>query len=696
LLSKTAVNANDSTSYTNHESQNNETATDEVKNTTHTVESTTVLSISTLQQGPFTEVQKNITAHSSNSSNTNIKEINRRYTSQVTSPNQQKHTTRSPSHSTQTTTVPVSKNPHSTTHLPPQSTIIHTLLTHFIPVVVTQDSADEIWHRNNSHKKIAKVDSTVPTLETSSNASDVDDGIGGQRKDITHNSTSTIKNAPKTKNNTALRTPQLRDKNATENGQHQNASVTIPELPGGNNSTAVEAESAAENIRNIISPPNLVTPHLIVLNTDTVTTTSIEISFGENEEKVVMNPLKSSQASHNITQKQVHSDQSSDVYLPITVPSAVMEITSTHNVKETRRQPKMKLTNTYSLSSHKLRLEQHMMDSNGNLKTEERADTDLLMPKVEALTNTTTTVNIVSDEDNERKNITLMSAEYEPGNHNYSTTLNIPRTISIKLNSTAESPVPENSTPEQVLSAEEETILANVNVPPNVRTHLTKDGSSQNEEFPVNFSFTVAEDPLLQRTNEKIIPTTEEVSSTLYDIPMPNKEIFSTEDEVANTGNDTLEIFTNFTVTKVTASSNMQGKPPPQSFDMSDDDIVRLLNVTRNHSIMSQEIVNTLSKYANIHTAISSHNITQDTKVNVYNDEDRISHETTENYVGEKITNIMPTEEAKLSTKAILPHGSNSHAGIPILTKIYNKVPQPFGEKVSSTEASNLANSTGM
>jgi len=56
----------------------------------------------------------------------------------------------------------------------------------------------------------------------------------------------------------------------------------------------------------------------------------------------------------------------------------------------------------------------------------------------------------------------------------------------------------------------------------------------------------------------------------------------------------------------------------------------------------------------------------------------------------------MATEEAKLSTKATLPYGGNSHAGIPILTKIYNKAPQPFGEKVSSTEAANPVNTTGM
>ena len=647
--------------------------------------------ISTLQQRPFTEVQENITADSN--SNTNIKETNRKNTSNIPPPNQHTLTTQSPSHSTQTSTVPVLKDSHST--LPPssQSTIIHTPLINFIPVFVTQDSADEIWHRNNLHKQIAKVDSPVPTLEISANTSNVDDWIGGRKKDITNNSTSVIKNIPKIKINTALRTAQLRDKNATENGQHQNVSITISKLQGGNNSSDDKAESAAENIRNTISPLNVVKPHSVILNTDTVTTTSIEISFGENEGKVIINPMKS---SNNITSQQVRNDQSSTVDLPITVPSAVMEMTAIHKVKETRRQPKMKLTNTYALSSDKLRLEQRMMDGNDNLKTEERADTKLLMPKVDAIIDTTTTPNIISGEDDERKNITLMSAEYEPGNYNYSIILNIPTKMFIKLNSTTESSVPENYTSDQVSSAVDETIIANVNIPSNVRTHLTKDGSPQNEELPVNFSFTVAEDPLTQRTNESIIQTTEEISSTLYDVPTPHEDISSTEDEVASTSNDTSEIFTNFTVTKVTGSSNLQSKPPPESFEMSDYDIIRLLNATRNHSIMSQEVVNTLSKYANIHTAISSNNITHGTRIKVYDDDDKIRHETTENYIGEKITNVLATEESKLSTKVTLPYGSNSYAGIPILTKIYNKAPQPFGEKLSSTEATNPVNTTGM
>ena len=694
LSSKTTVNVHDSISYINHESQNNKTVTDQIKNITHTVERTTILPISNLQQIPVTEVWENTTADSNN--NTNIKETNRKNTSQIPAPNQPTLTTESPSHSTQTSTVPILKDSHSTLPLSSQSTIIHTPLINLIPVFVIQDSADEISHTNNLHKQIAKVDSLVPTLEISSNTSNVDDWIGGQKKDITNNTNSVIKNIPKIKNNAAPRTPQPRDKNATENGEHQNISITISKLQSGNKSTDKKAESAAENIRNTISPPNVVKPFSVILNTDTVTTTSIEISFGENEGKVIVNPVKS---SNNITSQQVHNDQSSTVDLPITVPSAVMEMTPIHKVKETRRQPKMKLTNTYALSTDKLRLEQRMMDSNGNIKTEERADTKLLMPKVDAIIDTTTT-NINSGEDDEKKNITLMSAEYEPGNYNYSITLNIPTTIFIKLNSTTESSVPENYTSDQVSSAVDKTIIANVNIQSNVRTHLTKDGSPQTEEFPVNFSFTVAEDPLAERTNEKIIQTTEEISSTLYDVPMPHEDIFSTEDEVASTSNDTLEIFTNFTVTKVTGSSNLQSKPPPESFEMSDDDIIRLLNATRNHSIMSQEVVNTLSKYANIHTAISSNNMTHDTRIKVNDDDDddddKIRHETTENYIGEKITNVMATEEAKLSTIATLPYGSNSHAGIPILTKIYNKAPQLFGEKLSSTEAANPVNTTGM
>jgi hypothetical protein len=676
----------DSISYTNQDSQNNKTVTDQIKNTTHTAESTTVSPTSTLHQRPFTEVQENTTADSTISNNTNIKETNRKNTSQIPPQNQQTLTTQSPSHSTETNTVSLLKDPHSTVHPSPQSTIIHTPLSNFIPVVVAQDSSAETWHRNNVHKRIATVDSPVSTLEISSNTSNVDDWIGGQRKYITSNSTSIIKNVQKIKNDTALRAPQLRDGNATDNGQHQNITITISKLQGANNSTYKKAEGAAENTKNTISPPNVVKPYSVILNTDTVTTTSIEISFGENKGKVIMNQVNS---TNNNTSKQAHSDQSSSVDLPISVSSEVMEKTSIHKVKESRRQPKMKL------SSDKQRLEQHMTDINGNLKTEERADTDLLMPKVHVTIDTTTTPNIISGKDDERQNITLMSAEYQPGNYNYRMTLSIPTTTFIKLNSTTEISVPENYTSDQASSAVKETIIANVNIPSNVRTHLTKDGSMQNEEFPVNSSFTVVEDPLKQRTNDKIIQTTEAISSTLYDVPMPNEDTLPAEDDVASTSNDTLQIFTNFTVTKVTGSSNKQSKPPPESFEMSDEDIIRLLNATRNHSIMSQEVVNTLSKYANIHTAISSNNITQDTRIKAY-DNDKINHETTENYIGEKITNGVATEEAKLSTKATLPYGSNSQAGIPILTKIYNKVPQPLGEKVSNTKAANPVNVTGM
>jgi hypothetical protein len=698
-LSKTTVNAKYSISYTNHRRKNNKTVTDQIKNVTHTVENTTVSSISALQQILSTEVQENTNSDSTNSSNRNIKETNRQHTSQMPSPHQQTLTTTSPSLSKQTGTVPVPDDPHSSMHLSPLSTTIHTpLSSNFIPVVVTQVSSDETWHRNTSHKQTAKVDSAVPLLETSTNASNIDDGIGGQRKDITKDNTSVIKNAPKTESNTALRNPQLRDKNATENEQHQNVSITFPKLQGGNNSTEEKLETvvAVESTRNITSPPSVVTPHSVILNTDTVTTTSIQISFGENKGKVTTNPLKSSQKSKNITNKQVHDDQSSTVDLPITIPAAVTEVTSVPKVKETRRQPKMKLTYIHASSSDKLGLEERMMDSNGNLETEQRANTDLLVPKLDAITDTITTPNTISDEDNKRKNITLISAEYKPENYNYSIILDVPRKIFIKLNSTTESSLSENYRSDQVSSAVRENTLANINVPPSVRTHLTTDESPQNEEFPVNSSFTGAENPLLQSTNNTIFPTTEEMSSTLYDVLMPNQEFFSAEDEVAKTSNDTLKIYTNFTVTKVTASSNMQGKPPLESFEISDVDIIRLLSATRNHSIMSQEVVNTLSKYANIHTAVSSNNITQDTKINNYDDGDKISHATTENYVGEKITNSMATEEANLSTKEIFPHGSNSHAGIPILTKIYNKVPQPFGEKVASTEAANLANATGM
>jgi hypothetical protein len=707
ITTGTTAKVNDSSSAdlpsnTNHESQINRTATGLIKNVTHRVESMVRISlVSTSNQPSVGEVHENTTAGNTKPNNIQMREMNGTDTSPTHSPYQQTLTTKTPSHLKQASTVTVPKHQNSTER--PAS--IYTAPSEFIPVIVIQDSPDENWHRNNSGKQTVKGNSTKQTLDPPPTASNIPNSTGGQREYITMNTTNAITNSSKLQENLSLITPELRDKNLIQNGMAQNISTTISNRHGGNNSKE-KPESVKENVINTTSQPHVVTPQTVILNTDTVTTTSIEISFGEDTEKVTVGPLNTSQSPNRIgittaanipnssrvhaenvtTMKVLDNNHSSTADLPITqLPSIVKENMSTHKVKETRRQPKMKPTNAYISSLKNFRLEERMMDSTGNLKMEDKTDTDQPLSRVADVTNTTTTLSIISSEDNGTKNTTIT------GNYNYHVNFNVPRAL-FKLNSTTESLVPENYSSDQVSSEKEGIILTRTNGSSSAVTHLTKEGAPQKEgELQFNSSQSyVAQDSTLHKVNKGIIPT-EEIST-------PNEDILSTKHEVTNTSNDASEIFTNFTVTKVTASSTMQGKQPPEDYEMSDDDVMHLLNETRNHSIMSQEAMNTLSKYANVHTAMSSNNATKGSQNSVHNDEDKTSNGPTENYVGENTTNIIATEQEKLTTKVILPHESSNHAGIPILTKIYNKAPQQFHEKEASTEAGSpdLANATGM
>jgi hypothetical protein len=722
-------------SNTHHRSQMNKTATDQTKNGTHIIKNMVkISSVSTLKQRPSErEVQKNTTAGISNSSSIKIKETNRMNTSSTPSPHQKILTTKTPSLLTQTNNVTAPKNSHSTMHLSGQPATHHTTPSEFIPVIVIQDLPDETWHRNNSIKQTVKVKNSAPTVKVHSSASSVHDGVDGQREDITRNTT-VIRNASRMQENSLIENSELRDnKNSSGNGKGQNIYVTIPKLQGGNNSSKQKPESVKENITNTTPQSNTATPQVVILNTDIVTTTSIEISFGENTGKVITRPLKTSQlpnitgitvtpnissdrhnAENVTTVKQVDSNHSNTMDVPITLSSAVTEMTSTHKAKETRRQPKMKLTNTYAPSFKNFRLER-MTDSVDNMEMKEEMYTDMLMPKVTDVVDTTKTFNIFSSEENVRKTTADVVTQSEPESYNYSLTSDEPGKV-FEPNSTTQSSVSETYTSDQVPSVEEELDLVTKSSVPenyssnkfpsteniilsqtNASLHLTKEGSPQREEeLPFTSSHSnVEQDPTLQRVHEGIIPTTQTTSPALFKDSTPNK-ILSTKDEITNIRDEALEIFTNFTVTKITASNSMQGKQPPEDFEMSDDDVMLLLNATRKNSFMSQEAVNTLSKYANIHTAISANNITKDSQNNIYNDKDKTSNETTENYVSEKIINIA-TEEEKLSTKGIMLHGSNNHAGIPILTKIYNKAPQQFSEKQATTEAgsTDVNNATG-
>lgn len=722
-------------SNTNHKSQINKTFTDQTKNVTHVVENMIkIASVSTLNQRPSEgEVQKNITAGITNYNNMKIKEINvtNTSTSPTPSPHQQILTTKTtPSHLTHKNTVTAPKNSHSTVPLSAQPAIRHTTPSEFIPVIVIQDLPDDTWYKNNPNKQKANVSSSVSTLEAQSSTSNVPDGTGSQIENITR-STNVISSA------SSLRTSELRNNgNSSEKGISQNISMTISQLQGDNNSSKEKPESVKENMRNTTPQPNITTPQAVILHTDIVTTTSIEISFGENASKVIISPLNTSQSPNTVdntitpnissdrhntenitTSKQVDSNLSSIMDLPITLPTSVTETTFTHKVKETRRQPKMKLTNTYASTFKNMRLEERMMDSTGNMKMKDEMYTDLPMSQITDVTDTTTTLNIFGRKENGTNNTIIMVTKSEPENYNYSTIFYESRTVfeinsatesSIsenytfdqisseekELNSTTDSTTPENYGSEQFSSAEEDIILPQTNASSN----LTKEASPQREEeLPFTFTqSTVSQELTMQKVHEEIIPTTEEMSTALYEDSTPN-EIYSPKDGLTNTSNEALETFTNFTVTKVTASSSKQDKQPPDDFEMSDDDVMLLLSVTRKNSFMSEEAVNTLSKYANVHTAISSNNVTKDSQNNIYEDHNKISNKTTESYVSDKITNNM-AEEAKLSTKAILLHGSNNHAGIPILTKIYNKAPQQFSEKQATTEegSPDLVNTAGM
>jgi hypothetical protein len=729
-------------SNTNHNGQVNKNATHQTKNATRIVQNMVkISSVSTLKQRHSeAEVKENITAGITNTSNIKIKETNKTNTSTLPMPSAQQEnlTTRTtPSYLAQKNTVTAPKNSHSTVHSSVQPAILHTTPSEFIPVIVIQDSPDETWNTNNSNKQNTNMNSSAPTLKVHPSASSVPDGTSGHSGNITRNTNAT-RNASKMQENSLLGTSEIRhNKNSSGNGMGQNISIIVPNLQSGNNSSKEKLESVKENIRNTTPQPNTVTPQAVILNTDIVTTTSIEISFGENASKVIGHPLKTSQlpnsagitiipnissdrhnAENVTTMKQADSHHSSTMDMPTKLPSAVTELTSTHKAKETRRQPKMKLAYTYAPSLETFKLEERMMDSTGNMKIKGEMHNNLLTPKATDVTDTTTTLNIFSSERTGTSNTVIMVTKSEPQNYKYSITSDETRTVS-ELNSATKSSVSANYTSDQVSSvekefnstretsdsenyssnqfssAEEDTILPQNNA----SSHLTKQGSAQREELPFTSSQSnAAQDPTLQTTHEGIILTTEKMFVALYEASTPN-EIPPTKDKVTNTNNEALEMFTNFTVTKVTASSSMQGKQPPDEFELSDDDVMLLLNATRKNNFMSQEAVNTLSKYANVHTAISSNNATKHSQNKIFDgdDYDKTRNETTENYASDKKTSNTATEEAKLSTKATVLDGSNNPAGIPILTKIYNKAPLQFSEKHATTEAGfpDLSNATG-
>ena len=148
--------------------------------------------------------------------------------------------------------------------------------------------------------------------------------------------------------------------------------------------------------------------------------------------------------------------------------------------------------------------------------------------------------------------------------------------------------------------------------------------------------------------------------------------------------------YTNYTVTKTIGSSDIE------STELSDDELFYLLNLgnktqsnSKNHSILSQEAMDALNKLANVRT--------NEPKTSLEIAEDI----TTENSFELNITKPIVTEEDKLSTKAISSYNNNNHAGIPILTKIYNKAPQKFDDKVPTLKSSpeedyaDLSNETG-
>ncbi|PNF26139.1 hypothetical protein B7P43_G04451, partial [Cryptotermes secundus] len=677
-----------SASNINHLNQTNKAATDKMKNATHMLESMVRISpVSALKQKPSTVEVLTNTTEITRSNNTNIKETKMNNIAPVSSLDQKTLTTSTPSHFTQISTVTLSEHSYPSMHLSPQPTITHTTPSMFIPVIVIQDPPHEYWH-NNSYKQTGKVVSTVPMLEVPPNSRNVHNGTGGHREDITRN-TSAITHAPKIQEKPSLRTSELRDnKNLTGNKQGQNISVT-PKPKSDNYSSNGKPESFTEN-KNIAPQSHTVTQQEVIFNTDTVTTTSTEASFGENTGKVSTDPLRTSQSPNRT--KYGDNNHTSTVDLPVTLPSAIMEKASTHKVKETRRKPKMKPIFTDPPLFENSR-EEHMMGSAGNSKIEDRTDIDFLMPKVADVIDTTTSLNAFSSEENETKNTAVTVTVYESENYTYRIHSDVPRTVVIKLNSMTEGPVTQNYGSDQVSSTEEEISLGHSNV----TTHLTKERPPQEEELPFNSTaYTVGQDPVLQTTNEEIILTTDEILPAFSSVSVPKDEVLSTKELLTNTSDDALEIFTNFTVTKIKASSSIQDKRQPENSEMSAADIMHLMNATRNHSIMSQEAVNTLSKYAHVHAAISSNNVSKDSQNKGSNDDDKIINDSTENYAGEKITNFIDTEEAKLSTKAIFLHASNNHAGIPLLTKIYNKAPQQLGEKETSIEegAPDLANAT--
>ncbi|XP_069689200.1 uncharacterized protein [Periplaneta americana] len=668
------------------------------------------------------------------------------------------------------------------------------MLSEFIPVVVIQDVPNDNWHRNVSSMYVVKTDSTLKSslkqktgqgsTTAKSNVTDrTSTSLPAGHRNISVSviavttAMSEIQKIKTTGKNATLNVQENVERNISENEGSQNKLRIIPNIQVNSNSSKKNLKSDEMKIKSTTSDPSVVTPQTVILKTDIVTRTSV-VSSEANGGQVTKNPLNNYLVtnSNNITvtpgnNKQnysknetgnfaSHNSSISDM-LNYTVTDSAQKVTE-H--KETRRQPKMKQTNEYEPKYGHFRFEDRVANNVGSQIFEGTINFDI---STQSFTSEFTTI---PNNFHEEESIINNFKESD----NTSVTVDIPETFATEMGITQSSttevaaldtenfekillPVSEeNVTPSKItsengVSVAKESDSTEINTPLSGKMEFQSvshkdnlyDNLQQNDGkiFELESEFTLSTSNKIPVTENVVfrtegsssqkenIPTTVKIFSNMEEMSKTKEEVSSLT-TVTNVNTETVTVFSNFTVSKVSGINNnypnlqvteqevpmenkkITGQLPlhSENTEMSDDQVFHLLNVSnassnqsRNYTIMSEEAVNALSMYANVHTNTpedkSADNVTEDSQNNV-DSAGAMTTNTTESYPGDKITKIIDTEEVKASTKIISLHSSNNHAGIPILTKIYNKIPQPFVEKETSWKTTNeegsidLSNST--
>ncbi|PSN33951.1 hypothetical protein C0J52_19934 [Blattella germanica] len=452
--------------------------------------------------------------------------------------------------------------------------------------------------------------------------------------------------------------------NTTDNYQilitTQKATATTPNQEY-RNSTVVTAESYNQRIK---IDGDVVANNTTYLkeNSSEANNRNISVDSGISSEKVhskieEMSITEASLASNiNIEDKSISTHFK--VMSPITRTSEHTTVPAIYpsviKVKESQRQPKMKSYIGAPEFEQKgkdfLSLEDSIKDKGNHLKTD--------------------SLTSVINKSNKTIEVALTLTTQDPNNFNYSITL--PSTVFKKLNesvkSTKESELVGHDKQEEI----EEEIVTSEKIDSETYEdyHISTLAYEEDTEVPFTTKREIQSDEL----------STIDITTETINIPVTEIENISSLNE-SNFFNESFEVTkmssgTNFTVTYLSIPNK----------ELSDDEVLNILNLgnatannSRNISIVTPEAMNELSKFANIHTnePLTTIDVTE-------------NDVTTVNALRENVT-----EEEKLSTKTVLSFNNINHAGIPILTKIYNKVQQQSAEKSSNVDINHIANDTG-